>query len=425
MADVHPFRGLRYSQEKVKDLGSAMSPPYDVISQGEQDALHARNPYNIVRLELAQSGGTDAYAEAGATLREWLRERIIVQDERPAFYVARHEFTYLGRKMARTEVTAAVRLEELSKGIVRPHEATRSKAKEDRLRLMRATGANISPVMLLYDGQEFPKPKGPRLEARLPGEGRFLFWPMVDAESIGRIQRELLEKPLYIADGHHRYETALAYRDEVHAKPDDAASFVMATLISFADPGLLVLPYHRLLNGLDSVALGLLGERLEALCMAERLPVGKASRDEIARLAMDALSNDRYLFALWGMEPGCLLLLSLANIRAIDEIAARGHSRAWAGLANCIFREAILSPVLGLQEEEAEARGLLSFAKNAAEAVEAVDAGSCQIAVLCKAVPFAALKEVSDRGERLPPKSTFFHPKLPTGLVLKSLQGPL
>lgn len=424
MAEVRPFRGLRYNPAKVKDLGSVIAPPFDVISRDEQDDLHARSEYNVVRLELARSGGKDAYAGAGEALRRWVRDGVLVAEKQPAYYLARHEFTHLGRKVVRTELTGAVRLEELDKGIIRPHEDTRSKAKEDRLQLMRATRANISPVMLLYDGLQFPEPASAPIEADL-GEGeRFRIWPITEDAAVRRIHEELASRTLYIADGHHRYETALNYRNEVKAGPDDAASYVMAALISFSDPGLLVLPYHRLLKGLDAGAMARLAERFSSVCVAEQIDVSRIGVADVARRAMDALTGPP-LFALYGMEHRRLTVLSLRNARTIDEIAGRGHSRAWAGLAYCIFREAILRPVLGLQEEEAEAKGLLSFARDTAEAVQKVNHKQCQVAVLCKAVPFETFRQISDRGERLPPKSTYFSPKLPTGLVLKSLEGTL
>ncbi len=425
MADVRPFRGLRYNLAKVGDLGSAMSPPYDVVSQEEQSALSRRSPYNVIRLELAQANDAQAYLKAGKTLAEWRHSGVLLQESAPAFYVSRHEFTDMGRTMSRTEVTAAVRLEEAEKGIIRPHENTRSKAKQDRMSLMLATRANISPVMLLFEGIGLEPPEGPPpMTADLGGGERLLTWPVTDPQVTALFPAELASRPLYIADGHHRYETALAYRDKLGAAAGEAARYVMAALISISDPGLLILPYHRLLR-MDAEAMGKLKDRVGAVCVAERVMFRGRPAAEVAKMATERLADGKTLFAVWGLEHRALMLLSLSSGRTVEEIAAHGHSRAWAGLSNSVFREALLMPALGLQEEEAEGRGLLSFSKDALEAVQAVNHGMSQVAFMCKAVPVEALKQVSDLGERLPPKSTFFYPKLPTGLVLRSLEGAL
>ena len=424
MAEIRPFRGLRYNPAKVGDIGSAMCPPYDVISSEEQVALARKNPHNVIRVELAQDNNEAAYASAGESLRQWRKEQVLREETAPAVYLARHEFMFEGKMRSRTEITAAVRLEEAEKGIILPHEATRSRARDDRLQLLRATRTNVSPVMLLYDGAPMPEPSEAPTTADMGGGERFVFWAVTDPARIQQVQEEFASRRLYIADGHHRYETALNYRNALHAQRDDAASFVMAALISFSDPGLSVQGYHRIFSNLDAAALQRLRERVRQTCVAERVVVSGATPSMVAARASEAFAKGA-LFALWGLEPGCLTLLSLSGTATVDGIAAKGHSKAWAGLSNCMFREAILLPALGIQEEEAESKGLLSFSKDAGEAVQMVDAGEAQLAFLCKAVPFDAFKEVSERGERLPPKSTFFYPKLPTGLVMKPAEGKL
>ena len=424
MAEIRAFRGLRYNPAKVGDIGYTMCPPYDVISPEEQAALTNRNPYNVIRVELAQDNDERAYAAAGAALTQWRREQALIEEASPAVYLARHEFMFDGKKLARTEITAAVRLEEPEKGIILPHEATRSRAKDDRLALLRSTQTNVSPVMLLYDGAPIPEPSEVPTTADMGGGERFVFWAVTDPAGVKQLQAEFASRRLYIADGHHRYETALNYRNELHAQRDDAASFVMAALISFSDPGLIVQGYHRIFRNLDASAIEQLRVRVSETCVAERVTLGGATPSAVATRAEEAFAKGA-LFTLWGLEPGVLTVLSLSGTATVDGIAGRGHSRAWAGLSNCLFREAILLPALGIQEEETESKGLLVFSKDAAEAVQMVNVGEAQLAFLCKPVPFDAFKEVSERGERLPPKSTFFYPKLPTGLVMKPAEGKL
>lgn len=426
MTEIRPFRGYRYDPAKTGDLGGVLSPPYDVISPEEQEALYRRSPYNAVRVELPKTSEGDPYESAAATLHRWQREGALARDPQSSLYLAHHEFTYQGRSYARTELTAALQLEELGHKWVRPHEKTRAKAKEDRLRLLKATKTNISPVMLLCD-QPLPEPpKGmePAL-AELGGGERFLAWRLQDTDLARGLRTAMEFKPVYVADGHHRYETAVAYFQWLFPWADEATYYVMATLISFSDPGLLCLPYHRVLGGLDGGAMERLRRQLEAVFTAERVPMPSATPAQVGQAALDRL-NAGALLAVWGLETGCLTVLALRTERTVEETAARGHSRAWASLSTAIFRETLLKVALGFEEEEeAERRGLLSFSKDAAEAIQRVNTGQGQVAFLCRAVPLEALRQVSDAGERLPPKSTFFYPKLPTGLVFKSLEGEL
>lgn len=438
MADVRPFRGLRGNPDVSGPLGLTLCPPYDVISPAEWQRLLEASPYNAVRIELSANGERAAtaaeYAGAASTLTAWRQEGALVREASPAYYVTRHEFIFQGQAMARTELTAAVRLEPLGKGSIKPHEDTRKGPKEDRFKLMLATRMNISPVMLLYaqptdmgaalvEAQQAAPPQ----VADLGGGERLLTWAVTDHRLTRRIQDGLAAEALYIADGHHRYETALAYRDEApRAEAEgDAANFVMASLIAFDDPGLLSLPYHRLLMGLDAAALGRLHAQLEKAFTPVQHPMRGAPPVEVAEAALKSLEDADVVFEVWGLDSSRRTSLRLRNLETVSMIAGEHHSRAWASLSTTLFREALLIPALGLHEEEAEHRGLLAFSKDAADAVHLVNTGAGQLAFLPHAVPMAALREVSDRGERLPPKSTYFHPKLPTGLVLNPLEGAL
>ncbi|MCH7553863.1 MAG: DUF1015 domain-containing protein [Chloroflexi bacterium] len=437
MADVRPFRGLRYNLEAVGDAGSVLSQPFDVISPSEQRELYQRTPYNVVRLELPEGAGDDRYAAAAETLSAWLESGVMVRDEAPSYYVTRHEFRSMGRSYVRTGLTAAVRVEPFDTGAVKPHEITRKGPKVDRLKLMEATKANISPLMMMYQGsadirdaiEKTQAAETPVVAQTASGE-TVTSWAVSDTGVAARLRQAFETMPLYMADGHHRYETALIYRDQVDAatrntSPDDAHRFVMATLIEFDDPGLLNLPYHRVFKGLDEGTLVRLDELLQATFVLERRSMNQATPDEVAVAGLEGLSEEGVLFQVWGLEPGNLVSLRLKNQEIIRVIARGGNSLAWAGLGATVFREAVLHPLLEWYEEEAEYEGRMAFAKDAAEAVEQVNAGELQLLFMPKAVPMNALKEVSDRGERLPPKATFFYPKLLTGLVLKSLEGPL
>ncbi|MSQ25584.1 MAG: DUF1015 domain-containing protein [Dehalococcoidia bacterium] len=436
MADVRPFHGLRFNTAVTGPLGPALCPPYDIISPAERQRLLAASPYNAVRIELSANGeraaAAEEYATAARTLALWRKDGALVREGVPAYYVIRHEFVYQGRAMARMELTAAVRLEPLGKGSIKPHEDTRKGPKEDRFKLMAATHTNISPVMLLYaqsksvgDALAEAQRAAPPLAADLGGGERLLAWPVTDAGATRKIQESLAGESLYIADGHHRYETALAYRDESPRAAGDAANFVMASLIAFDDPGLLSLPYHRMLKGLDEAAMRRLRAQMEKAFTPVRHNMSWCPPVEVAEAALASLGAADVVFEVWGLEAAQRTSLRLRNPETVGMIAGGNRLRAWASLSTTLFREALLRPALGLHEEEAEHRGLLAFSKDAADAVHQVNTGAFQLAFLPHAVPMEALREVSDRGERLPPKSTYFHPKLPTGLVLHPLEGAL
>ena len=337
------------------------------------------------------------------------------------------------------ELLGAVRLSPLSAdGPVRPHEGTRSGPKEIRLKLMRATSANFSPIMTLHGGSGTVSPssstaplKPPLHRADIGGGESFEIAALTAPEHIAAVYQALADSPLYVADGHHRYETALHYAASMNGDAHngdtggDAHNFLMTAVIAMDDPGLLNLPYHRLLRGLGPEQIERLRARIAECYAAESRPADPDPA-AIARGALATLEEDDAVFSVWGLDPGAVLTLRLRDDALVADVAARtGCSRAWAGLAPALFRETLLTPVFGMDEETAEREGLLSFETSAVKAVERVSRGEAQIAFLPKAVPMDVFRQVSDLGELLPPKSTCFYPKLATGLVFRRLQGEL
>ena len=436
MADVRPFAGIRFDREHVPDLGAALCGPFDVISSADRARLHAASDFNAVRLEAPDpSAATDPYATSAQTLEAWLETGALRQDDAAAYYAIRHRFEYDGREYTRTEIVGAVKLEPLSaEGPVRPHEATRTGPKEDRLKLMQATNANLSPIMLLYrdpgrltQALDHAISTAGVVKANLGGGESFDVAALSDPMMIDTIHRALEKSPLYIADGHHRYETALHHATTLNARGvrsmDAAHNFVMASIVEMDDPGLLSLPYHRLLRGLDAEHIERLRAQLSEHYVEERYET-TAEEAAIARDAMASLEEDGAVFEVWGLDPGVRSTFRLRHESLVAKMSLQAdQSHAWASLAPSLFRETILVPVLGIQEEQAERDGLLSFGKSAAEAIERVSSGESQVAIMPKAVPMDLFQQVADRGERLPPKSTYFHPKLATGLVFRRLQG--
>ena len=443
MVDVRPFRGVRYNPAQVGDLGSVVCPPYDVITPSEQRALYERSPFNIVRLELGETHATDTqqenrYTRAGHLLKQWLAEKMLAQEQEPALYVVREEFPHGEGTLVRQGILARVRLEEFDKGVVLPHERTSEGPKRDRLELMQASPANISPIMALYRDPshriaavlETATATAPAAEAT-PEEGyHYRLWVVHSPEVLEDVQEVLGQEPLYLADGHHRYETALAYRDLRRAQTtvtgEEAFNFVLMSLIELEDTGLLVLPYHRLLRGLDEqkqAALRVQIERLFQAQMLSRQPGGPAGIAKGVLAELERLGPSQVTMGVVGLYPQGPAVLTLPDSVARRELEAKAPSPALGRCEPWLLQEGVLEPALGIRGEEGAGAVELAFVHEAEEAVKQVMAGEYQVAFLLRAVPLDLLEAVVREGERLPPKSTYFFPKLITGLVLHLLDG--
>lgn len=434
MAEVRPFRGLRFDPSRVPDLSRVVCPPYDVISPEMQRALHERDPYNMVRLELGYASsdaeGGDRYSRAAQTLDRWLQSGVLVQETDPALYLHRVTFRVRGQERTRRELLALVRLEEWDRRVVLPHERTMAEPKADRLNLLRATGANLSPVFGLYEGAHPSLEKAWRLaEGHAPAaeytdddSSHHLLWAITGPEVVEPIVREFVGQPIFIADGHHRYETALRYRDERRAQATDWTgeepwNFVMMVLVAADDPGLVVLPTHRLLRGLKAMDLAAVEARLSAHFQLELLPVPPGTPEERAARFMELVqANGRAqtAYGMLGPGPGPMALL-VPRDGARRALPAH-RSEAWQALDVALLDTLAITPLLEdalLPREQA-----LGYTRDEVEAFLAVDSGSFQLAFLLKATPVHQVLAVASAGDRMPEKSTYFYPKPPTGLVL-------
>lgn len=437
MADVRPLPALRYAPGT--DLAAVVTPPYDVISPEAQAAYYARDPHNIIRLELGcEEAGDDElankYTRAAADFADWRLNGILRQDP-PAYYLYEQTFSAGGRDYRKLSLLARVRLEPWEAGVVLPHERTMSKPKQDRLALMRATAANLSPLMVLYDD-----PAG-TLAARLApieeaaptvaftdeaGEGHRL-WLLDDPARISEIADFFRDRQLYIADGHHRYETALAYRDEQAAlrkEPlpgDDPLNFTLMALSAIEDPGLVVLPTHRILRDLDAARLAALDDLLPRFFDVQ--PLGAPDTGEALGALVEAGSSGGTAFVL--ARPAGLMLLRLnaagrAAMDALDGEYAAATS-AWRQLDLAALHALLLDRLLGITPEMVRAGEHISYTRDAAEAVAAVRAGHASAAALVNPTPPTAIRDVARASDRMPQKSTYFYPKLITGLVINPL----
>ncbi len=428
MAEICPFSGIRYNQKVVEDLASVICPPYDIISPEEQRAYYQKSDYNIVRLEHGMESPEDTEADnkhsrASVTFNQWLKAGILQADPVPSFYIHEYTFIYQNTRKRRLGLIACVRLEPWENKVVFPHESTVPGIKSDRLELMRACAANFSPLFSLYEdpGQRVTKllisqaKRKPLIDFTEAGETHKL-WISSEPEFVQRISHFLAPKPIYIADGHHRYETALAYRDEIQQSTslrnsDAAFNFVMMTLVSFSDPGLIALPVHRLVRGIPSQTLAGFRNQLATFFDIDSLPLDETGLPEVRGATTSVL----------GLEPGSLTTLRLRQSVSLKNIMPEGHSEAYKKLNVSIVQHLIMENLLG---SSGKTDGI-AYTPDAEQARRQVESDEYQLAFLLNPIPVTTIKAIANANDRMPGKSTYFYPKLPTGLVINRLEGTL
>ena len=417
MADVQPLRALHYDPEVVGSLQAVVSPPYDVIEPDDRARLAGRSPYNVVEIDLPQ-GGDDPYADAAETLERWQREGAVVRDEEPAIWALVQDYTAPdGTQRTRRGLFARVRVEDYGPGRIRPHERTHPGPREDRLRLTRATKANLSPIFSLYSD-----PAGAAWRAVEPTTAEAPFgeltddegtthrlWRVADPAAIATVQETLADAELLIADGHHRYETARVYADEIGG--DGEHRYVLMCLVALEDPGLTVFPTHRLIRDTTSATQEALAGTLRD--DFEIAPIDQSELrppDDDAPLTMgyiDAHFQRAYRLTLKGQE--------LAD-RALD-----GAPDAYRRLDTAVLEALVLKGPLGLTDDDIDHLRGLGYARSDREALQLVLSGAYDAAFFLRATPVKQIREVAAAGVNMPPKTTYFYPKIPTGLLFNPL----
>jgi uncharacterized protein (DUF1015 family) len=414
MADVQPLRALRYDLAKVGSLADVAAPPYDVIDPQQRAALAARSPYNVVRVDLPQEQ-PDPYAEAARTLERWRAEGAVARDDEPALWTLTQDYTGPdGRRLTRHGVFARVRVEDYGPGRIRPHERTHPGPKEDRLRLTRATKANLSPIFSLYDD-----PTGATaavLAAATPfgeltdDDGTVNRLARVaDPEAVAAFQAALEPAELLIADGHHRYETARVYADEVGGEGEHR--YVLMCLVALQDEGLTVFPTHRLIKDTTPVTQEALGTTLRELFTVEEI-----GHDQLRPPDGDGPLTMGYIDAHF--KRGFRLTL---KDQAIADEALDGMPEAYRRLDTAVLEALVLEGPLQLTEDDiAHLRGL-GYSRTDDEALQLVLRGDYDAAFFLRSTPVQQVREVAAAGVNMPPKSTYFFPKVPTGLLFNPL----
>lgn len=427
MSEIQPFAAIRYATGAThRDLSSRLAPPYDVLDVEDKRRLLERDPHNFVAIDLPHvpakaAGPPEAYQQARATFEQWLAEGALVRDPQPAIYVYHQRYTHGGQSYVRRKFFVRLRLEPFGSGSVFPHEQTFGGPKEDRLALTRAVQANLSPIFGLYsDPQngviellEQAKPAEPLAVGTLDGVENLL-WAVTDPGTIEQVRRQMADKPVFIADGHHRYGTALLYRDELRQQqgdlPDDhPANYVLTVLCGMEDPGLLILPTHRVLTGVTGVA-ELLGG--DARLRVE--PLAVADPDEVPRQLAEYGPQALALF-----EADRWHVVRPAAEDLLDALEPE-HSPAWRRLALAVLHAYIIDRRI-VPDRLGGQRPQIEYVKSAPAAVQkARDNTGC--AFLLQPTTMDELRAVCQAGDLMPQKSTFFYPKLASGLVIHSLR---
>jgi uncharacterized protein (DUF1015 family) len=417
VAEIQPLRALHYDLPAAGPLDRLVAPPYDVIDAAQRAQLAARSPFNVVEIDLPQDG-PDPYARAAELLEQWRMQGMVVGDSEPALWALTQTFTGPdGATRTRHGFFCKVRLTDYGPGLVRPHERTHPAAKEDRLRLMRATRANLSPIFSLYSdpADEAWSALEPLTSAEPWGavtddEGTaHRLWRVADGAAIARVQDALAGVELLIADGHHRYETARTYADEIGGEGEHR--YVLMCLVSMSDPGLAIFPTHRLVGGLDD-------ER------RRRLDAALRSKFDLSEVALEDLvpeggNGDLPTFGLLESDGGARRA-RLASPEVADRALA-GHSDSYRRLDTAVLEKLLLEDALGLTEDDISHQRGLGYARDLAQARALLSAGEYDLAFLLRPTPVEQVQAIAAAGETMPPKSTYFYPKLLSGLLFNPL----
>ncbi|HWE10292.1 MAG TPA: DUF1015 domain-containing protein [Solirubrobacteraceae bacterium] len=417
MAEIQAFRALHYDPRRTGGLQDVVSPPYDVIDDRQRESLEARSPYNVVRIDLPQ-GGDERYDRAAQLLEDWREQGVVVLDEAPALWTLSQEYVGPdGERRTRTGYLARVRVEDYGAGRIRPHERTHPGPREDRLRLTRATRANLSPIFALYSD-----PAGTVRDA-LSATGRTEpwartveddgtinhLWRVDDPEAIATVQRVLQGTELLIADGHHRYETARVYAEEIGG--DGPHRYVLMCLVALQDPGLTVFPTHRLVRGLRPDQHEALADALRRDFEIERLPdtaaLAPPSGDTVRIGYIDAHFRTPYMLTL--RDPG------------IAQRALSDRAEPYRRLDTAVLEAVILKDALSMTDDDIDHLNGLGYARDADQALERVLSAEYDAAFFMAPTPVERVQAVAAAGESMPPKSTYFFPKVPTGLLFNPL----
>jgi uncharacterized protein (DUF1015 family) len=432
VAHIRPFAAVRYAHRPDLDLSKLLAPPYDVLDEKGKAELVARHPNNVVTIDLPwlppkSVGPDEAYANANIALRSWLSAGILARDHRPALYPYMQSYDHGGRTHHRKGFICLVRLSPFGQGQVVPHEQTYDAPIEDRLKLMRATRVQLSPIFGLYADPRHEvnnllyKDLGRPEQAGTIDGVAHQAWSVTDGEVENKVIDLLGTKPVYIADGHHRYSTALQYQKELQEKhggplpPTHPANYCLFVLVGMQDDGLLILPTHRILGNIPSFDVGLFAKRVAANFDVTETALGPNLVDEFVRNVLPV--QPAHTFGLYDGRTKKLYQLACKNPDVLKDLEPN-HSEPWRRLDVAILQRYLIDEAITPQFGEPKK----AYTAYEDEVVPMTDGEKFQVALLLKSTPLGALEQLGRHGEVMPPKSTFFYPKLATGMVINPLE---
>ena len=425
MVDVKPFNGITYNKEKIKKLDDVMSPPYDIVSLKMQDELYKKNDYNIIRLILGKeypydNENNNRYTRAKEFFDKWLKDSILVESDGSAIYPYKVKYDIDGKEKIMNSFFVTLKLDHDYKE-VKAHERTLSKPKEDRLNLMRTTKANLEPIELLYidEKDEIRTTIDSYLDnlvIDVEGYDGFhhMLWKVDNQEVIEEIEQKLESEILFIADGHHRYQTAINYAEEVKAGENDPENYIMVVLANMFDEGLSILPTHRLIS--IKTSFGNLIKRSKEYFNVEKIDFpDESSVEEKGKNALKLIyTSNEHKFLLYNGKSGYLFTLKEDSI--MDRLAP-DHSKTWRTLDVSILHKLLLERILGINEKNLEDH--IKYTRDTNEAIKLVDSNLFDFSIIMNPTKIEELKAIADAGEHMPQKSTYFLPKLLSGLVMR------
>jgi uncharacterized protein (DUF1015 family) len=432
MVSIAPFRGLFYNQRKVRDLAKVIAPPYDVISKEEQERLYKRSPYNFIRLDLSQE--PDAYTAAAQLLESWINGGVLERDEVPAVYYMAQRFTLgNGQQKERRGFFALMQLEDFETGNIRPHERTLDAPKEDRLKLMRASNAQLSPIFALYSDPQATVNR--MLATELEGVAPFIdvkqengnecrLWRITDRQLIRRVQEYMAVQSLLIADGHHRYEATLNYRDQLRAQRGlvsgrEAYNFVLTYFANLNDENVIILPTHRLVRGYDPKPFLQLEEALQNYFYLEQYPRTPEGKGWFLKALKTGGKKKHIIGAVFKRDPR-YLILRLKSKRIMQRLA-KDLSAQLQELDVTTLHLLILEHVLGLAPEKQVSGETIRYSQDEEAVLQALEKEDFQAAFILNPPKAEEVLAIASRGEKMPQKSTYFYPKLSSGLIINKI----
>jgi uncharacterized protein (DUF1015 family) len=446
MATILPFKGLRYNPEKIKDISQVITPPYDVISEKERDGYYEVHPSNVIRLILGKEYPGDdqsknKYTRSAEFFDTWRREEILTQEAEPALYIYAQEFTLSGKKYIRRGFISLVKLEDFKTGEIYPHEHTLAKPKEDRMNLMKACKSNLSQVFTFFedDGGKISNllhkvSEGDSGASVTPDIDftdnygvRNLLWVIKDNKVIDELTLQMKNRALFIADGHHRYETALFYRDLMKSsgeKPDSngiyPSDYVMMMCVSMEDPGLQILPTHRLARNVKDLD----PEKIKK-SLNEVFDISDMGSDCSVETLTQKLSEDahKHKLAMYiGEEDKKFYILTLRDEKLLDPILTDEYTE-WKFIDTGILHGVIFDRVLGIQAKNISKSESVKYIQGIENSVASVNKGEYQIAFFLNPTKIDQISNIALKRHKMPPKATYFYPKLMTGMVIRHISN--